>query len=217
MLAAMRGDPRSCRALAAAALLVLAGCGFGLAGCAGGGPPPRPAPPPPPSAEDVQTHQRLASAEALCQQLAADPALGPLRGRLMAPSPRQPWTREMMIDNSRANERDRDLLVLMDERRAYCRQAMLAASPAQTVPLFDYWTRQDAALVKLFNRESTVGTYNRAMADATAQFSIDVTNLQADVAARANNPDTDAAPSTTPRANAADVPVDRFRALARVR
>ncbi|MBV8168400.1 MAG: hypothetical protein JO021_16520 [Alphaproteobacteria bacterium] len=159
----------------------------------------------------------MASAEALCQQLAGDPVLAPLRGRLMAPSPRQPWTREMMIDTSRATERDRDLLVLMDERRAYCRQAMLAASPAQTVPLFDYWTRQDAALLKLFNRESTIGDYNRAMADATAQFSIDATNLQADVAARANNPDTSAAPSAAPRANAADMPVERFRALARVR
>src|SRR5260221_990833 len=69
MLAAMRGDPRSCRALIAAALLVLAGCGFGLAGCAGGGAPPPPGPPPPPPAGDGQGRHRLAPAAALWPQL----------------------------------------------------------------------------------------------------------------------------------------------------
>src|SRR5260221_7519455 len=65
MLAAMRADPRSCRALAAAALLVLAGCGFGLAGCAGGGPPPPPAPAPPPPAGDLPAPPRPGPAQHL--------------------------------------------------------------------------------------------------------------------------------------------------------
>jgi hypothetical protein len=202
----MRGG-RTLRCGLTAALL---GClGLSLAGCAAT--PARPAAPAGPT--QAEQRQRLMSAEALCQQLAADPQLAPLRGRLMAPDPRQPWTREMMINQRRASEQDRALLVVMDERRAHCRQALLAASPGQTVPLFDYWSRQDAALVRLYNGETTIGDYNRAMADATAQFSIDVTNLQADVAARANHPDASAAPATTPRANAADMPVERFRAL----
>ena len=49
---------------------------------------------------------------------------------------------------------------------------MLAASPSQAVPLFDYWARQDAALVKLYDRHITIGSYNRAMADAQAQLAI---------------------------------------------
>jgi hypothetical protein len=199
----MRGRPPLRYGLIAAALLGVAGCG---------GTPAHPAAAPGPS--PAVQRQRLASAEALCQQLAADPQLAPLRGRLMAPDPRQPWTREMMVNQRRASDQDRALLVVMDERRAHCRQALLAASPGQTVPLFDYWSRQDAALVRLYNGETTIGDYNRAMADATAQFSIDVTNLQADVAARANHPDAGAAPAMTPRADAGELPVERFRALA---
>jgi hypothetical protein len=204
MLSVMRGGSTAARHSWAIAVVLAVGA------CAGA--PPRPAAPAQPAAQQVEARQRLAAAETLCQQLAGDPQLAPLRGRLMAPEPRQPWTREMMIDTSRVNERDRTLLVLMDEKRAYCRQALLSASPAQTVPLFDYWHRQDTALVRLFNRETTIGDYNRAMADATAQFSIDVTNMQADIAARANRAVVDA-PMTTPRGDAGDVPVERFRAL----
>jgi hypothetical protein len=156
-----------------------------LGGCAA---PVAHAPSSAPAAQAVATdaRQRLSAAEALCQQLAADPALAPLRGRLLPPEPSVPWTRAMMVDTRYVDERDRALLVLMDERRARCRQALITASPGQAVPFLDYWGRQDAALVRLYDRRIAIGAYNRAMADAQAQFAIDVTNQRADSAARAN-------------------------------
>jgi hypothetical protein len=155
------------------------------------------------------------AAETLCQQLAADPQLAPLRGRLLAPDPTVPWTRAMMVDQSFVSERERALLVVMDARRAECRRAQLTASPGQAVPFLDYWQKQDAALVQLYNRQITVGIYNRTMADAQSQFAIEVSNQQTDAAVRAHQPIADAPPdSSTPRGNdAARLPLENFRAL----
>src|SRR5580658_6127842 len=135
-------------------------------------------PPPQPGA----ARQQLMAAEALCQQLAADPQLAPLRGRLLPADPAVPWTRAMVIDQSFVSERDRALLVVLDTKRAECRRAQFAASPGQAVPFLDYWQKQDAALVRLYNREIPVGTYNRTMADAQTQFAIEVSNQQTDTA-----------------------------------
>jgi hypothetical protein len=186
-----------------------------VSACASNGParaPAAAAPPPDPAAR-----QRLVAAETLCQQLAADPQLAPLRGRLIAPEPTVPWTRAMMIDPSYVNERDRALLVVLDTRRAECRRALIGASPGQAVPFLDYWQRQDAALVRLYNREIPVGTYNRTMADAQAQFTIEVSNQQTDTAVRANQPHTDTTPSdsSAPRRSDAPsaLPLESFRAL----
>lgn len=190
-----RRSPRYARAAALLALLVLSGCGA----------PSRPSRPPL-TQQEIEQRQKLAAAEATCRQIAADPQLQPLRGRLMPYDQGQQWTREMMIDQKRVSDADRQLLALMDEKRAPCRQALLHASPAQTVPLFDYYQRQDQALVRVYNRQTTIGEYNRAMADAQAQLSIDVTNLQAENAARANRGEP---PGLTP----GDVPPERLRAL----
>ncbi len=154
----------------------------------------------------------MAAAEALCQQLAADPALAPLRGRLLPPDPNV-WTRAMMVDPGYVDTRDRALLRVMDDKRAHCRQALIAASPGQAVPLYDYWARQDAALVRLYDRQMPIGTYNRAMADAQAQFSIDLNPQRSDTAARANQPAADASPETVRRADAPQVSLDSLRAL----
>jgi hypothetical protein len=121
----------------------------------------------------------------------------------------------MMVDATYVDERDRALLRLLDERRARCRHALITASPSQAVPFLDYWGRQDAALVRLYDGRIPIGAYNRAMADAQQQFAIDVTNQRADSAVRANakiaepplqdaTRRTDAAPAFTP---------DSFRAL----
>lgn len=187
-----------------------------VAACASHGAAPSRAPvataPPP----DPAVRQRLVAANTLCQQLAADPQLAPLRGRLTAPEPNVPWTRAMMVDQSFVSERDRALLVVMDTKRAECRRAMIDASPGQAVPLLDYWQREDAALVRLYNREIPISAYNRAMANAQAQFTIEVSNQQSDTAARAHQPrtDTPSDSSTTRRGDSpSPVPVDSFRAL----
>ena len=190
-----------------AALLAIAGCAA---------PAPRAAAPPPSPAAlaaQAETRQRLHAAEQLCQQLAADPALAPLRGRLLPPDPNGPWTRAMMVDPGYADARDRALLRVMDDKRAHCRQAMIAASPAQAVPLYDYWARQDSALLRLYDRQMPIGSYNRAMADAQAQFAIDLNTQRSDSAARANNPSPDALPDARPRADAPQVSLDSLRAL----
>lgn len=169
--------------LAAAVLVALA-----AAGCAAR-PTPAPGPaaaPTPPAAVSADARQRLVEADGLCKQLAADPMLAPLRGRLIAPEAGQAWTRQMMTDTGHVDERDRALLLLLDERRAACRRAQYVASPQQVVPLLDYWRRQDAALVRLYQREMTIGSYNRAMAEAQQQLAIETTNMAADVAMRAN-------------------------------
>jgi hypothetical protein len=155
------------------------------------------------------------AAEALCQQLAADPQLAPLRGRLLAPDPTVPWTRAMMIDQSYVTERERALLVVMDTRRAECRRAQIAASPGQAVPFLDYWQKQDAALVQLYNRQIPIGAYNRTMADAQTQFAIEVSDQQTDAAVRAHQPVSDAPPdsATAQRNDAARLPLENFRAL----
>jgi hypothetical protein len=157
------------------------------AGCAGRGAPATPPPPPVAAApQDGAARQRMAAAETLCQQLAADPGLAPLRGRILPRDPKVPWTRDMMTIASFANERDRALLVVLDTKRAECRRALITASPGQAVPFMDYWRRQDDALVKLYNHEIPIGTYNQAMADAQAQFSIEVSNQRTDRAVRVN-------------------------------
>src|SRR5277367_3405349 len=87
-----------------------------MTGCAGRTPARDQAayvPPPQPGA----ARQQLMAAEALCQQLAADPQLAPLRGRLLAPDPNGAWTRPMMVDQSYVTERERALLVVMDAKR----------------------------------------------------------------------------------------------------
>lgn len=200
----MRGASRLGAAAVAAQLIV---------GCAG--PPPRPTPAPPsPAAQAAaaDARQRLAGAEAVCQQVAADPALAPLHGRVLTLDPSSTWTRAMMIDQRYVDARDRALLVLMDERRAHCRQALITASPDQAVPLLDYWARQDKALVQLYDGRVPIGFYNRAMADAQSQFAVDVVNQRADNAVRANehlaNP-----PSGGARAGLQTSP-DSYRALA---
>ncbi|MBI3514591.1 MAG: hypothetical protein HY060_11080 [Proteobacteria bacterium] len=195
--------------IALAAALLLAGCASSA---------PRAAAPPPPSpaaqAAQAEARQRLHAAEQLCQQLAGDPALAPLRGRLLPPDPGVPWTRAMMVDPSYADARDRALLRIMDDKRAHCRQAMITASPAQAVPLYDYWARQDSALVKLYDRQMPIGSYNRAIADAQAQFAIDLNTQRSDTAARANNPSADPpAPAAAPRPDAPQVSLDSLRAL----
>lgn len=190
-----------------------------LAGCAAG-PPARPVPPPPsPAAQAAaaDARQRLGAAEALCQQLAADPAIAALRERGLSLDSGAQWTRAMMVDTHYVDERDRALLLQMDERRARCRQARITASPDQAVPLLDYWGRQDAALIQLYNRQIPIGSYNRAMADAQAQFSIDIANQRSDNAVRANqriaSPPTMDAARRTGAAEA--MSPDSFRALVR--
>jgi len=184
-----------------------------LAGCAAPSARPAhepPAPAPPVAAADAR--QRLAEAEAVCQQVAADPALAPLRGRVLTLDPSSSWTREMMVDRHYVDARDRALLALMDQRRARCRQALITASPDQAVPLLDYWARQDDALVQLYDGRVPIGYYNRAMADAQSQFAIDVANQRADVAVRAN--EHLANPPSEPRPGAsAPISPDSFRAL----
>src|SRR5437764_256928 len=108
--------PRSAGSATALATALL------VAGCAS--PTPRTAPPPSPAVQAAQAEvrQRLHAAEALCQQLAADPALAPLRGRLLPPDPGVPWTRAMMVDPGYVDGRDRALLGVMDDKRAHCRQ-----------------------------------------------------------------------------------------------
>lgn len=202
-MAEPRGSPRYARTAALVALLALAGCASA--------PPARNARPPL-TPQQIEQRQRLAAAEAQCRQIAADPQLAPLKGRLMPHDQGQQWTREMMIDQKRVTEADRALLVLMDEKRAACRQALLNASPAQTVPLLDYYQRQDQALVRVYNRQGTIGDYNRAMADAQAQLSIDLTNLQAETAARANREAIDPS-AAAPRGDTGEVSLDRLRAL----
>jgi hypothetical protein len=199
---------------AAAAIGLIAGL---VGGCAGAPARPAAAPPPPSPAAlaaEAESQQRRHAAEALCQQLFADPALAPLRGRLMPADPREPWTRAMMVDTAFADARDRALLRVMDERRAHCRQAMLAASPGQAVPFYDYWARQDAALVRLYDRQIQIGAYNRAMADAQAQLAIDLNTQRSENAARANQPGLAPAPEALPRAGAPQVSLDSLRALA---
>jgi hypothetical protein len=196
---------------------MLAGLLAGLvAGCAAA--PARPAAPPPPSpaalAAEADAQQRRHAAETVCQQLAADPALAPLRGRMLPADPKEPWTRAMMIDPAFADARDRALLRVLDERRAHCRQALLAASPGQAVPFYDYWARQDAALIKLYDRQIPIGSYNRAMADAQARLAIDLNTQRSENAARANQPGLAPAPDATPRTGAPPVPLDTLRALA---
>jgi hypothetical protein len=215
----MRNDVRDRRKRRRTAL-TLGGIGV-IAGLVGGcaGAPARPAAaPPPPSpaalAAETESQQRRHAAEALCQQLAADPALAPLRGRLLPADPKVPWTRPMMVDTAFADARDRALLRVMDERRAHCRQALLAASPSQAVPFYDYWARQDAALVKLYDHQIQIGSYNRAMADAQAQLAIDLNTQRSENAARANQPGLAPAPDATPRAGAPPVSLDSLRALA---
>ncbi len=184
-----------------------------LTGCGGSS---RPAHPPPAAlspaqqAQSAETRQRLIAAEGLCKQLAADPALTPLRGRILPPDAPVTWTREMMTDANQIDEHDRALLLILDERRAACRRAMFTASPDQAVPLLDYWQRQDSALIRLYQREITIGAYNRAMADAQAQLAIDTTNMAADSAARANQ---GVAPMSSGRTEAPQLPADSFRAL----
>lgn len=195
-----RSARRSLRLALAVAGSVLA------AGCASRTPTPAAASAPPPLVTEAR--QRLVDADGLCKQLAADPALAPLRGRLVAADPAQSWTRAMMTDPGHVDERDRALLLLLDERRAACRQAQFVASPQQTVPLLDYWRRQDAALVRLYQREITIGSYNRAMAEAQQQLSIDTTNMAADIAMRANQGATPTATTTAPQLGPAS-----FRAL----
>jgi hypothetical protein len=186
-----------------------------VTGCAGQAPARDQAALAAPPPEPVAARQRLASAEALCQQLAGDPQLAPLRGRLLAPDPNVPWTRAMMIDPSFVSERDRALLVVLDTRRAECRRAQITASPGQAVPFLDYWQKQDAALVRLYNRQIPIGIYNRTMADAQTQFAIEVSDQQTDAAVRTHQPVADAPPeSTTVRRNeAAPPPLENFRAL----
>lgn len=184
-----------------------------LTGCAGQAPSRDPmiAAPPPSGA----ARQQLIAAETLCQQLAADPQLAPLRGRLVAAEPTTPWTRAMMIDPSYVSERDRALLVVMDTKRAECRRAQFAASPGQAVPFLDYWRKQDAALVRLYNREIPIGTYNRTMADAQTQLAIEVSDQQTDTAVRAHQPVGDAPPESAARRidAAPQLPLESFRAL----
>jgi hypothetical protein len=155
------------------------------AGCAGRGAPEAPAPVAT-APQDGAARQRMAAAETLCQQLAADPGLAPLRGRILPRDPKVPWTRDMMTIASFVNERDRALLIMLDTKRAECRRALITASPGQAVPFMDYWRRQDDALVKLYNHEIPFGTYNQAMADAQAQFSIEVSDQRTDRAVRVN-------------------------------
>jgi hypothetical protein len=190
--------------------LVVAGL---LAGCVGAA---TPVPPPTSSAPHAATgaRQRINDALALCRQLAADPALAPLRGRLLPPDPRVPWTRAMMVDVSYVTERDRALLIALDQRRARCRQAQIAASPGQAVPLLDYWGREDAALVQLYERRIPIGSYNRAVADAQAQFSIDLANQRSDNAVRANQHIAEPPTSEPARVEPApQIPLDHLRAL----
>src|SRR5579871_2873378 len=83
-----------------------------LAGCAGGparpSSEPTPVPPSPAAqAAAADTRQRLAAAEAVCQQVAADPTLAPLHGRVLTLDPSSAWTREMMVDPRYADARDR--------------------------------------------------------------------------------------------------------------
>jgi hypothetical protein len=202
---------RGAAGLGAAVVAVL------LAGCAGG--PARPAPEPtaaPPSpanqAAAADARQRLAAAEAVCQQVAADPTFAPLHGRVLTLDPSSTWTRDMMVDRHYVDARDRALLVVMDERRARCRQALITASPDQAVPLLDYWARQDKALVQLYDGRIPIGFYNRAMADAQSQFAVDVANQRADNAVRANehlaNP-----PSSGAARVGAPISPDSYRAL----
>jgi hypothetical protein len=185
-----------------------------LTGCAGQAPSRDPtiAAPPPSGA----ARQQLIAAETLCQQLAADPQLAPLRGRLAAADPAVPWTRAMMIDPSYVSERDRALLIVMDTKRAECRRAQFAASPGQAVPFLDYWRKQDTALIRLYNREIPIGTYNRTMADAQTQFAIEVSDQQTDTAVRAHQPIGDAPleSATVRRTDTApQLPLESFRAL----
>lgn len=185
-----------------------------VTGCARPGSAPDPVIQAPASSSAAR--QQLIAAEALCQQLAADPQLAPLRGRVLAVDPATPWTRAMMVDQSFVNERDRALLIVMDSKRAECRRAQIAASPGQAVPFLDYWQKQDSALVRLYNREISIGTYNRTIADAQTQFAIEVSDQQTDVAVRAHQPVGDAPPgSTTARRNdaAPQLPLESFRAL----
>jgi hypothetical protein len=170
-----------------------------------------------PPSQPGAARQQLLAAETLCQQLAANPQLAPLRGRLLPADPAVPWSRAMMIDQSYVSERDRALLVVMDTARAECRRALLSASPGQAVPFLDYWQKQDNALVRLYNREIPVSTYNRTMADAQTQFTIEVSNQQTDLAVRAHQPGGDMSPpesATARRTDAApQLPLESFRAL----
>lgn len=156
----------------------------------------------------------MVAAESFCQQLAADPQLAPLRGRILPLDPKVPWTRDMMTIASYVNERERALLVVLDGRRAECRRAEIEASPGQAVPLMNYWQRQDDAMVKLYNREIPISSYNRAMANAQTRFSEEVSYQQTDRAVRANAPPTDGAPNDASAMRAGAVPsLDSFRAL----
>jgi hypothetical protein len=186
------------------------------AGCAGRGVANNAPPTPPaPRQDDAQATQRMAAAETFCQQLAADPQLAPLRGRILPLDPKVPWTRDMMTIASYVNERERALLVVLDGKRAECRRALIEASPGQAVPFMDYWQRQDDAMVKLYNREIPISSYNRAMASAQTHFSEEVSNQQADRAARANQPPGDGAPNDASAMRAGAVPpLDSFRAFA---
>jgi hypothetical protein len=157
------------------------------AGCAGRGAPAAAPPQPVATApQDGAARQRMVAAETLCQQIAADPAFAPLRGRVLPRDPKVPWTRDMMTIASFVTERDRALLVVLDTKRAGCRRALITASPGQAVPFMEYWRRQDDALVKLYNREIPIGIYNQTMADAQTQFSVEVSNQRTDRAVRAN-------------------------------
>ena len=184
------------------------------AGCTSHGARDAPAPQAVAPPADDGTRGHLLAAEALCQQVAADPQLAPLRGRILPRDPKVPWTRDMMMIASYADERDRPLLLALDGKRAACRRALIEASPGQAVPFLDYWRRQDDAMVKLYNREIPIGSYNRAMAEAQGQLTIDVSNQNADRAVRANQPHDTVSPADRPAARGtAAASLDSFRAL----
>src|SRR5260221_12949386 len=120
-----------------------------LTGCGGSSRPAHPPPAPPSPAQQAlsaETRQRLVAADGLCKQLAGDPALAPLRGRILPPDATVTWTRAMMTDANQIDEHDRALLLILDERRAPRRRATFTARPHQAVPLLHYWLRHGPAL-----------------------------------------------------------------------